>query len=100
MQQKQHEETIQALERDLIMMEARLHACYCQMGKSLLELAGSEQNAINTLVDEIIAQKKRLIDARSERQCPNCMTFNSQDSAFCKRCGQKLPEGISDFDFE
>lgn len=83
---------IHKMEEELTIMEARLQTHYSQMGKSMLELAGSEQRAVNRLVDEIIKKKKTLSEARQEKQCPDCMVYNGSDSRFCRQCGKRLPE--------
>lgn len=81
---------IQAMEEELHRKEEELQAHYIQMGKSLLELADGEQRTIDHLVDDIIATRTRLAEARDERRCPACCLFNTADSRFCKHCGAKL----------
>lgn len=78
------------LEESLAQMELELQSHYCQMGKQLLELAGSEQKTVGTLVDAIVKTRKKLVLAKHEIECPNCITFNSVDSKYCKRCGTPL----------
>lgn len=85
-----HGAEIEQLERELATMEAALQAHYSQMGKSMLELVGNEQNTVNRLVDDIVDTKKRLSLAKKEKQCPECMVHNSSDSRFCRHCGVKL----------
>jgi len=41
------------LEETLAEKEHKLQALYCQMGKSILEIADGERNTVNTLVDDI-----------------------------------------------
>lgn len=89
---RQEGRDIRELEKDLTVMEARLQTSYSRMGKSLLELADSEQRAINRLVDDIVAKKRQLSEARGEKQCPACMVFNDGDSRYCKHCGAELPD--------
>lgn len=79
-----------SLEESLARMETELHAHYCQMGKSLLELAEGEQKNVDALIDDIIKTRKKLVVARHEIECPECMTFNSEDSKYCRRCGTFL----------
>lgn len=80
----------QELEETVREKECELHRRYCQMGKSLLEMAEAEQRAINTLVDEIIEARSRLAQNRGQLECPGCTAYNDADSQYCKRCGIKL----------
>lgn len=89
---------VRALEKDLSILEAKLQAHYSQMGKHILEAADSEQKAINALVNQIIDKKRELSLARNEKQCPECMVYNSSDSRYCKYCGRPLPDDGEDND--
>lgn len=79
------------LEEKLDKMELELQARYCEMGKNLLELADTEQRAIDRLLERIIQTRRQLAKAKREIQCPACLTYNTADSAFCRKCGEKLP---------
>ncbi len=78
------------IEETLTRLEVDLQERYCRMGKELLEIADSEQRAINNLVDQIIKIKKALAVVNSEIECPQCMAHNASDSSYCKHCGQPL----------
>lgn len=82
---------IQAMEKDLAAMETDLQSHYSKMGKSILELAGTEQRAIDQRIDKIIQLKMRLAQSKNEVQCPECMTFNASGSYYCSHCGVPLP---------
>lgn len=84
------QDEIRQTEEELIKLELELQAHYCQMGKSILELADTEQKAIGRLVDEIIKCRKRLARRRQEIECPQCTAYNTADSIYCKRCGAML----------
>lgn len=81
---------VQALEETIHKKECELHEHYCQMGKSLLEMAEGEQRSINRLVDEIIAARSELVLVKGQIECPECTAYNDADSRYCKRCGAKL----------
>lgn len=81
------------MEEKLDELEQQLQCHYCDMGKSILEMARQEQREINRLVDEIIKTRKALAQARCEVQCEECMAFNPPDSRYCRRCGARLAEG-------
>lgn len=48
------------LEERLAILEDELNNHYCQIGKIVLEFANKKQPLINSLVDEIIAVRKKL----------------------------------------
>lgn len=87
---KPNREEALRLEKSLVKMELELQTCYSEMGKSLLELADGEQKRIDALVDRIIETRKRLTAVQGEIRCPECMTYNTADSKFCRRCGSAL----------
>lgn len=78
------------LESVLSKKEQELNELYCDMGKSLLEMAENEQRVANRLVDEIIALRKKLVRARKSVQCAECLAYNAADSNYCSRCGSRL----------
>lgn len=80
------------MEGELTLLEAKLQAYYCRVGKNLLKFADDTQGDINDLVDEIICKKRALSEAKNEIQCIKCTVLNSSDSIYCKRCGSKLIE--------
>ena len=93
MAQNDRQDEIVRLEKTLSQLEADLQACYTDMGKSLMELAGQEQKRVNELVDGIIAARKRLSLAKNEIECETCTAFNPPDARYCKRCGRRLSPG-------
>jgi ribosomal protein L40E len=78
------------LEGALAKKEHSLQALYCQLGKSVLELADGEKEKIDILVDDIIETRKKLVAIRQEIECPECMTYNPNDSRYCRRCGTPI----------
>ena len=88
---KKPDKGVSRLEEQLDKLEFELQVRYCEMGKSLLELAGTEQRAIDRLLERIIQVRRQLSRARHEIQCPACLTFSTADSAYCRKCGEKLP---------
>lgn len=78
------------LEEALIKKEYQLQALYCRMGKSILEIADIEQKSVDALVDDIIEIRKKIVAAKHEVQCPECMVYNPHDSRYCRRCGTSL----------
>lgn len=81
------------METALEEMEQALLARYSDVGKSVLELAEGEQRQVNALVERIVRARRQLARARGEVQCGECMTLNTPDSRYCKRCGHPLEEG-------
>lgn len=81
---------IQRLTQSLDELEAALSEHYCDIGKSLLELAEKEDKEINRLVDQIIETRRRLTVLQKKVQCPACLTYNSSDSRYCSHCGKNL----------
>ena len=81
---------IRRLSQSLDEMEAALSEHYCDIGKSLLELAEKEDKEINRLVDQIIETRRRLTVLQKKVQCPDCLTYNSSDSRYCSHCGKNL----------
>lgn len=79
------------LEEKLDKMEFELQERYYEMGKTLLELAGSEQRAIDRLLERIIQARRQLAKAKHEIACPACLSYNTPDSTYCRKCGEKLP---------
>jgi ribosomal protein L40E len=75
------------LEEALARKEHRLQELYCQMGKSILEIADSEKKTIDALVDDIIETRKKIVAIKHDIQCQECMTYNPDDSKYCRRCG-------------
>lgn len=88
------------LEKLLTTQEIELQARYCQLGKQLLALAEDEQRRIDLLVDGIIDTHKKLVLAKHEIECPDCTTFNTEDSRYCKRCGTPLTPQAKRPDFK
>lgn len=84
------QEEVEAMEALLSTLQDELRQRYYETGKRLMEVAGMEQEAINRLVDEIIRTRRKLASLRKEKSCPCCTALNDGDSAYCKRCGQKL----------
>lgn len=78
------------LEEALAKKEHKLQALYCQMGKSILEIADGEQKTIDALVDDIIETRQKIVAIKHEIECPECMTYNPDDSRYCRRCGTPL----------
>ena len=78
------------LEKSLGELEIELHDRYCQMGKSLMDLADSEGREIDKILDRIIDTKKKLSGIRREISCEQCFTLNEADNRYCKNCGAKL----------
>lgn len=81
---------VQRLTKSLSEMEAALNEHYCNVGKSLLELAEKEDKEINQLVDQIIETRRRIAVLQKQLQCPSCLSYNSPDSRYCNHCGTKL----------
>lgn len=88
-------------------LTAQLHQLQCQLeqryywfGKRLLEMAETEQIAVNQLVDEIIETRRTLSKLKGEVCCARCQSLNDADSAFCKRCGHSLAACQADCDKE
>lgn len=77
-------------EEKLARLEYELQDRYCQMGKKLLELAVSEQEHINALVDAIIDTRRHLSKMKAEIQCAHCLAYNDGQNKFCRRCGMPL----------
>ncbi|MDL2327660.1 hypothetical protein LJC64_03270 [Ruminococcaceae bacterium OttesenSCG-928-A11] len=84
------ERKIARLEGELGDLEASLEARYSLLGRSLLELIGNEERAVNRLVDQIVKKKRQLALARREKQCADCQAFSPGDSHFCRQCGAPL----------
>lgn len=84
------QEEIEEMEASLDGLQDELQQRYYETGKRLMEVASMEQEAINRLVDEIIRTRRKLASLRKEKSCPCCTALNDGDSAYCKRCGQKL----------
>lgn len=78
------------LEEVLAKKEYELWALYCQMGKHILEIATAEQKNVDSLVDEIIEQRKKIGVVKHVVVCSKCMTHNTADSSYCRRCGALL----------
>ncbi|RVU54231.1 zinc ribbon domain-containing protein [Anaerosphaera multitolerans] len=78
------------LEENLNKLEIDLENQYIESGKKILELSINEQQKIDSLINEIIEIKKRLIKVKKEKQCPSCMTYNTSDSNYCKFCGKSI----------
>lgn len=91
-------EEIRCLEQSLSEMEAQLNEHYCDIGKSLLELAEKEDKEINHLVDQIIETRKQISILQKQVRCPNCLSYNTPDSHFCSHCGMKLKKEETDHD--
>lgn len=81
---------VQRLAQSLSEMEAALNEHYCDIGKSLLELAEKKDKEINQLVDQIIETRRRIAALQQKIQCPDCLAYNSSDSRYCSHCGKKL----------
>lgn len=80
------------LEKELLLMEAELQLRYSRIGKQILEMMDGERQAINQLADQIIEKKQKLSVIRKEKQCSQCMVYNSADSKYCKHCGLQLDD--------
>ncbi|MGI6176531.1 MAG: zinc ribbon domain-containing protein [Christensenellales bacterium] len=78
------------LEEALGKKQHQLQAHYCQIGKSILEIADGEQKTIDALVDDIIEIRKKIVAIKHEIECAKCMTYNPPDSRYCRRCGTPL----------
>lgn len=81
---------IQRLEQSLSEMETKLNEHYCDIGKSLLELAEKEDKEINHLVDQIVETRRQITTLRKQVRCPSCLSYNNPDSRYCSHCGAKL----------
>lgn len=90
MNEKSNAEMEKHMEEILNKLELELESRYCQMGKSVLEMADCEKPVINHLVDEIIEMKRQLAVVKEEIECPQCMILNTHDSTYCKHCGELL----------
>lgn len=88
---EEHEKQIARMEEELNLLESTLQRKYTDIGKSILELAESEKNEVNRLVEQIIDTKQKLSNVKGEIPCDGCMARNAPDSQFCKRCGKPLP---------
>ena len=64
---------------------------YSLMGKSVIELADKEREAVDDITDSIIEKKRLFMELKRERRCPTCMLPTSIDGRYCAHCGQKLP---------
>lgn len=84
------EARIQNLVQSLSEMETALNERYCDIGKSLLEIAEKEDKEINQLVDKIVETRKELAVLQKKIQCPGCLTYNGAGSRFCSNCGMRL----------
>lgn len=84
---------IRRLEQSLSEMEAALNEHYCDIGKSLLELAEKEDKEINQLVDQIIETRRQITALQKQVRCPGCLSYNDPDSRYCSHCGTKLQQG-------
>lgn len=78
------------LEETLLGLQEALYERYCQTGKQMIEVANTEKQAIDQLVDEIIRVRNRMATLRLEKRCAYCDTLNEQDSIYCKRCGHPM----------
>ena len=78
------------LEKSLGELEIELHDRYCQMGKSLMDIADSAGREIDKILGRIIDAKKKLTDIRQEISCEQCFTWNEAGNRYCKSCGAKL----------
>lgn len=78
------------LEEALAKKEHELQELYYQMGKRILEIADGEQKTIDTLVDDIIGIRKKIVAIKHDIQCWECMTYNPKDSRYCRHCGISL----------
>lgn len=78
------------LEELLIRKEISLQELYSQIGKSIMEIAISERENVDKLVDEIIEIRRQTAAARRDIECPLCTAQNQADSRFCRKCGAPL----------
>lgn len=85
---------IAAMERAISRIEQAISERYTQLGKELLDLAETNQQVIDQLLDELIHLRKELADNQGERSCQRCSAFNRSDSRFCTRCGYELEGGV------
>lgn len=77
-------------EKQLHRMERALYEAYCDLGKMVLEMAETEGERTNRLVDQIIEKRRQLMALRGDRQCGHCGLYNEADSLYCKHCGNSL----------
>ena len=92
------QDEIGRMEQELSRMEMNLYDSYCEVGKAILETAETEGRKINDLVDQIVDARRRLVDAKEEKYCPECAEHNDRNSLYCKRCGEKLDKKREDCD--
>lgn len=91
-QESYTQEKILKIERELRKMEHNLYEKYCEVGKGILEKAEQESKNINSIVDQIIETRRKLVELKLEKNCPTCEAFNDHNSIYCKRCGARLPD--------
>lgn len=77
-------------EKQLRQMEWELYESYRDLGKRVLEMAETEGERTNHLVDQIIETKRHLLSLRGENQCDNCGSYNGADSRYCRHCGRRI----------
>lgn len=92
---REKKKAAQDLEGQIIDMEQELMQSYCDLGKSVLDIAEAEGRKTNALVDQIIRKKKRLMDMRGETQCDACGLYSEADSRYCRHCGNKIVKGAN-----
>ncbi len=87
---------INRMEQELIRMEMELNDYYCEAGKTILEKAEQEERKINNLVECIIETRRKLVNAKDEKFCPECEEHTDQGSNYCKRCGYNYQNKVKD----
>lgn len=88
------QDEINQMEQELVRMEIELNNFYCEAGKTILEKAEREERKINDLVEHIIETRRKLVDAKDEKYCPECEEHNERGSGYCKRCGYKFKTNV------
>ena len=88
-QRPDQSETEAAIEKQLRQMEWELCKAYRDLGKMMLEIAQTEGEKANRLVDRIIEKRRYLVALRGGIQCEACGLFNEPDSRFCRHCGHR-----------
>lgn len=83
-------ETEKDTEEKLLLLEEELHECYCQTGRQLMEIAGSQQKQADALIDEIIRLRTALALARQSKRCERCGGLNAKENRHCCHCGLYL----------